>query len=837
MNNWIESAQLGSALLKGSGLLLATSLLTLLLRRASATSQFRVCFVGIIMSLLVAVVSVAAPFFSLDFSIEHEQVFRVANKNSDTHGNPNAGEHMDQFVNASQHWPIAEATVDRIASATPGSDRSASTFCDSKPSHQAGNTVLTESNTVSRQMQFWMNSLLRWWPYVWGTGVAAILLQTLLPYLLAFRAFNQCEQLNDEAARQLTREMSQKLEIPVPKLLVCAESITPFVIGLWKPKIVLPSDAGKWPIQKMTFVLMHELSHIRRRDLLTQVIARVAVAVYWFHPLSWWSFSQMMRLRELACDDCVLLQEQNPGSYAEALLDVASSYRSTGQAFGIGMSGKIDITRRIHAALDASRARTSFSKSTSLGIAGLSLLLCLVLGAIQLRARAIEPQDETQTASNKQTKDAEQKGAVLAVDEHARSMTIKILDERLQPLEGVDVYVTGIDYERRGGNGNMPRIHYPTDASGQTVIKFRESTLRLQLWPNLEGYVPQYALFDEKKFALPNEYTFYFEKGERLAGKVVDASGKPIKDATIQVKTSGEVELNERAKKSSPLAQCSGWLAEDEKAAKTNADGEWEIRNAPSIARNPMLKFELLVGHPDFASDRNWGVYQNKQGIDSAQLRSGAAILVMDRGAILRGKITGPDGEPVTKGLVIWVSNPYFATGVNEAEIRSDGTFQLPSLEPGKYPITVLAPGFAPEQREVELSLRSVACDFQLERGNPIRIEIVDINGNPIPNASISFGREGWRGTNAIYNNDHSNVPDSGIPRRADDKGVYKWDWAPSDGVKYGIRKPGYDARSVTLVAKAEAHRIVLTSRMTISGTVVDAKSGKPIDDFKVIGN
>ena len=63
MNNWIESAQLGSALVKGSGLLLATSLLTLLLRRASATSQFRVCFVGIIMSLLVAVVSVAAPFF------------------------------------------------------------------------------------------------------------------------------------------------------------------------------------------------------------------------------------------------------------------------------------------------------------------------------------------------------------------------------------------------------------------------------------------------------------------------------------------------------------------------------------------------------------------------------------------------------------------------------------------------------------------------------------------------------------------------------------------------------------------------------------------------------
>ncbi len=111
----------------------------------------------------------------------------------------------------------------------------------------------------------------------------------------------------------------------------------------------------------------------------------------------------------------------------------------------------------------------------------------------------------------------------------------------------------------------------------------------------------------------------------------------------------------------------------------------------------------------------------------------------------------------------------------------------------------------------------------------------MSLSDNPIPNANVSFGRDGWRRTTAIYNNDHSHVPDSGIPRRADENGVFTWDWAPSDGVNYFIYKSGYDSKSVTLVAKTEAHRVVFTFPMTISGSVVDAKSGRPIDHFKVM--
>lgn len=85
----------------------------------------------------------------------------------------------------------------------------------------------------------------------------------------------------------------------------------------------------------------------------------------------------------------------------------------------------------------------------------------MVLGSTQFRARSVEPQDRTRTAGSKQKVGAQQKEAVSsaespaekAVDEEARSMIIRVLDDQSQPLEGVDVYVTGIDYDRNGGIG------------------------------------------------------------------------------------------------------------------------------------------------------------------------------------------------------------------------------------------------------------------------------------------------------------------------------------------------------------------------------------------------
>ena len=59
----------------------------------------------------------------------------------------------------------------------------------------------------------------------------------------------------------------------------------PFTYGLLRPVIVLPASADEWTTDRRRSVLLHELAHVRRRDLLTNAIVQLACAVYWFHPL------------------------------------------------------------------------------------------------------------------------------------------------------------------------------------------------------------------------------------------------------------------------------------------------------------------------------------------------------------------------------------------------------------------------------------------------------------------------------------------------------------------------------------------------------------------------
>jgi len=126
--------------------------------------------------------------------------------------------------------------------------------------------------------------------------------------------------LRDAAARQLC------LRTTVPLKLQCG-AVSPMVAGVLQPVVLLPSDAETWSLERRQQVLLHELAHVQRRDVLAQAIAGLACAMYWFNPLTWWGATQMKRLREIACDDAVVRDTTKPSNYAQTLLDVAKNYR------------------------------------------------------------------------------------------------------------------------------------------------------------------------------------------------------------------------------------------------------------------------------------------------------------------------------------------------------------------------------------------------------------------------------------------------------------------------------------------------------------------------------
>ena len=121
-----------------------------------------------------------------------------------------------------------------------------------------------------------------------------------------------------------------------------------------------------------------------------------------------------------------------------------------------------------------------------------------------------------------------------------------------------------------------------------------------------------------------------------------------------------------------------------------------------------------------------------------------------------------------------------------------------------------MAEGWAPQLRKVEITPENPPVDFQLGPGKTIRIRFVERSGEPIPKVEVAI--DGWRGVKSLYNNKHSNVLDTKIPRYADNRGVFEWTWAPEDAVIYAFCRPGHRGMSPqgTLTADGVEHEFVL---------------------------
>ena len=129
---------------------------------------------------------------------------------------------------------------------------------------------------------------------------------------------------------------------------VCDNVTTPFILGVIKPKIYLPSSMDKSDIE---FVIAHEKAHLRRLDHLWKPFAFLLLCVYWFNPLLWLAYTLLCRDIELACDEKVLneLGTEVKKPYCEALLN-CSINRKTISACPLAF-GENGIKRRVKSVL------------------------------------------------------------------------------------------------------------------------------------------------------------------------------------------------------------------------------------------------------------------------------------------------------------------------------------------------------------------------------------------------------------------------------------------------------------------------------------------------------
>ena len=156
---------------------------------------------------------------------------------------------------------------------------------------------------------------------------------------------------------------------------------TPMTGGLWRPVILLPASAATWTRERRAVVLTHELIHVRRRDALRQLVRRVVLALYWFHPLAWIASRRAALASEQACDEEVLALGARPSDYARHLLFLATGLSRGPRALARPLTHPIvhpsQLERRITSILARRPPRPSIVRTaltlTVIGAAGVSI--------------------------------------------------------------------------------------------------------------------------------------------------------------------------------------------------------------------------------------------------------------------------------------------------------------------------------------------------------------------------------------------------------------------------------------------------------------------------------
>lgn len=219
---------------------------------------------------------------------------------------------------------------------------------------------------------------------VWSIGACVVFLRLGLGVAAIRRTIRRSNAIDDSVWSRLLRQCRGDLGVGrIVALHRLQHRGSPAVWSALSSTILLPRDADDWSVSRRRVVLRHELAHVVRRDCLTQILARAALAVHWFNPLAWYALRRMNVERERACDNLALGQERRSVVYAEHVLHIASGSGSSGGLTAApAMARQTELEGRIVAILDEHCNRRAMNRATGAFVAAALFFATLPLAAM-----------------------------------------------------------------------------------------------------------------------------------------------------------------------------------------------------------------------------------------------------------------------------------------------------------------------------------------------------------------------------------------------------------------------------------------------------------------------
>ncbi|MFZ0594018.1 MAG: M56 family metallopeptidase [Bryobacteraceae bacterium] len=250
-----------------------------------------------------------------------------------------------------------------------------------------GRGVVTVSQTLFVIGHGGKSFSVNWALVVWVAGVLVGLAPACFGAFSVWRIRRQALVLHSHAWTDLLDELCEKVGLETKTEVLKANGVmAPVTCGLARTRILLPADCEGWPDSRRRAVLLHELAHIRRRDLPIQLFVHVIAALWWFQPLAWVVRRGLRHESELACDAEAIALGMRPSQYANELLEIARSLgadRSWASA-ALSMTPALGLERRIAVILNSQPVSRSSGRA-AVSIIGLALV-ALMASAVTLGA-------------------------------------------------------------------------------------------------------------------------------------------------------------------------------------------------------------------------------------------------------------------------------------------------------------------------------------------------------------------------------------------------------------------------------------------------------------------
>ncbi len=335
-------------ILKVTVVLAIAPLAARVLSRGSAAARHQIWAVALAASLLMPVLAAVAPQWQIEVLPAPTTVQSVA------------------APAAPPIKPAADPVFEPIPALTPS--------VASEPTAPAASV-----NTLSTAVTLWLAGVL--------VVLARLAFGTARVWWIARRAFP------DPVWAPLGQHLARSLGIErAVTFLSGDEDAMPMAWGLTHARVLLPAEAEDWPLDRQRVVLLHELAHVKRRDSVTQILAHMACAAYWFHPLVWLAAKRLRAERERACDDLVLAAGTRGSDYADHLLDIARSLRSDAWPTwsAVTMAHRSQLEGRLMAILDPAVPRRSPTRRAMVACATVAMMTIVSLAGVRAVAKAAD---------------------------------------------------------------------------------------------------------------------------------------------------------------------------------------------------------------------------------------------------------------------------------------------------------------------------------------------------------------------------------------------------------------------------------------------------------------